>query len=128
MMRAAADEDVPEAATSGDANAAARGGFGSRTHPPGRVDRYQRAVELLCAALEPEELVEIIPELMASLAECTRSAPLTTSDPNAKASREGGAIGPGTSHFPWNSRGSRRTPRWRAPWRWRATRTRAARG
>ena len=100
MMRAAADEDVPEAATSGDANAAARGGFGSRTHPPGRVDRYQRAVELLCAALEPEELVEIIPELMASLAECTRSAPLTTSDPNAKASREGGAIGPGDVALP----------------------------
>ena len=32
---------------------------------------------------------------MESLVECTRSAPLKLSDPNAKASREGGAIGPG---------------------------------
>ena len=103
MMRAAADGDVPEAAaaTRADAIVAPRGGSGSRAYPPGRVDRYQRAVELLCAALEPEELAEVIPELMASLAECTRSAPLTTLDPNAAPdAREGGAVGLGGVKLP----------------------------
>jgi Kip1 ubiquitination-promoting complex protein 1 len=49
--------------------------------PPGRVDCYERSVQLLCVALDPEELAEVVPELMACLAEHVRSSPLVVLDP-----------------------------------------------
>ena len=56
--------------------------------PPGRVDAYARAVALLCAALSPEELAAVVPELMAALAELARSAPLAVLDRRAGSAAE----------------------------------------
>lgn len=94
IMRAAANSDaLPEEAAAG---AAAAGAAASSSpfptppsaYPPGRVDAYARAVALLCAALSPEELQAVVPELMAALAELARSAPLAVLDRRAGSAAE----------------------------------------
>ena len=59
---------------------------------------YERGVWLLCAALEPAEVAEVVPELMNCLAEHVRSAPLVVHDPQAAvtgAAREAAAASAG---------------------------------
>ena len=94
IRRAAANSDaLPEEAAAG---AAAAGAAASSSpfltpplaSPPGRVDAYARAVALLCAALSPEELAAVVPELMAALAELARSAPLAVLDRRAGSAAE----------------------------------------
>ena len=61
--------------------------------PPGLVDCYERGVRLLCAALDPEELAEVVPELMACLAEHVRSSPLVVLDPTSAVASSGSGMG-----------------------------------
>ena len=139
IMRAAANSDaLPEEAAAGAAAAAPPSvvvavpdaAFGL---PPGRVDAYARAVALLCAALSPEELAAVVPELMAALAELARSAPLAVLDRRAGSAAESPSGRPGfRARAPRSFRSRRRTrpdlacaaaaranPR-RAPRGWRA--------
>ena len=90
IMRAAANSDaLPEEAAAGAAAAGAAASSSPfptppSSYPPGRVDAYERAVALLCAALDPKELDAVVPELMAALAELARSAPLAVLDRRAE--------------------------------------------
>jgi len=90
IMRAAANSDaLPEEAAAGAAAAGAAASSSPfptppSSYPPGRVAAYERAVALLCAALDPKELDAVVPELMAALAELARSAPLAVLDRRAE--------------------------------------------
>ena len=88
IMRAAANGD---ALWNGEAAASYAAASPPSSVPPGRVDAYARAVALLCAALDPNELDAVVPELMAALAELARSAPLAALDRRAEQPTRGSA-------------------------------------
>ena len=92
IMRAAANGDAlreEEAAASEKASPSSPSPPPPSSAPPGRVDAYARAVALLCAALDPDELDAVVPEIMVALAELARSAPLAVPDARAEQTPQG---------------------------------------